>query len=339
MGIRVGAHILLDADGDFPQFLKQYGVDDVLGGFWNHPDYTGDVGAATIDTSQPYWTTAGLIQLRQRCTDAGFRLLGLENPVPPWYYDRIMLGLPGRDRQIEHFITTIRQMGEAGLRILGYHWMANPPGVARASSRTTLGTAGRGGARAESFDIALARALPQFRDRVFTTEEMWANYTYFIRAVVPVAEQAGVRLSLHPDDPPIPEIGGIPRLFHDPAGFQRAMEIAASPASGLNFCLGNWTAMGTDILAAIRHFGGQGLIVHGHVQGVKGVVPNFRECFLDEADCDFPAVFRALAAVGFDGIMIPAHFPRTIHDTPRQHQGHAFGFGYVKALIQASALA
>ena len=103
--------------------------------------------------------------------------------------------------------------------------------------------------------MEIAQHSPLFRGREYTDEEMWGNYEYFIKAVLPEAEAAGVRLALHPDDPPLEKLGGIPRLFHDFDGFKRGMDIANnSRASGLNFCLGNWTAMGTDILAAIPSF-------------------------------------------------------------------------------------
>jgi mannonate dehydratase len=336
MTIRLGCHLTPRFDGDFARFLKQYGVNDVLGGFWNHPAGVEEPAGET-EPEAPFWTVAELARLRERTESFGLRLWGLENPVPPWHYDRIMLGLPGRDRQIDHFLTTIRQMAEAGIFVLGYHWMANPAGMARASTRTALAEPGRGGAETSVFDSAQAAALPLFRGRVYTEAEMWENYAYFIRAVAPVAEEVGVRLALHPADPPLPAVGGIPRLFYDEAGFQRAVDLAESPACGLNLCLGNWTAMGADIPAAIRRFGGQGRIVYGHVQGVQGVVPDFRECFLDEADCDFFAAFRALEEVGFDGVMIPAHFPKTVNDTPWQHHGHLFGFGYVRAMAQAAS--
>ena len=115
------------------------------------------------------------------------------------------------------------------------------------------------------------------------------------------------------------------------------MDIADSPMSSLNLCLGNWTAMETDIVAAIRHFGNRGQIFCGHAQGVKGVAPTFDECFLDEADCDFLAVIRALNDVEFDGCLAPAHFPSTVGDTRSAHHGSAYAFGYMRALLQVAS--
>ena len=114
------------------------------------------------------------------------------------------------------------------------------------------------------------------------------------------------------------------------------MDIANnSPASGLNFCLGNWTAMGTDILAAIRHFGERRQIVYGHAQGVQGTVPKFQECFLDEADCDFLAVLQAFKEVGFDSVLLPGHCPHTLYENEIGGQGFVYAVGYLKGLLNA----
>jgi mannonate dehydratase len=337
MGTRLGAHVFLDEGDHFLQFVKQYGVNDVMGMYRHNPAYQRTATPLAVEAQGPYWEVRDLVRFRERCAGVGLRLLGLENPVPPSCFDHVILGLPGRDRQIENFLVTVRRMGEAGLTLLGYNWMANPPGVKRYSHRTSATATGRGGATITAFDQEVADALPLFRGREYTDDELWENYRYFIQAVIPVAEQAGVRLAVHPDDPPNGRLGGIPRLFSTVAGHERALAIAKSPASGLNMCLGNWTAMGVDIPAAIRHFGARGQIVYGHVQGVQRRESGFRECFLDEADCDFPAIFRALADVGFDGVMIPAHSPVTIQETPAHHIGLSYGFGFVNALIKASA--
>jgi mannonate dehydratase len=276
------------------------------------------------------------VHLRKRCEDAGLHVAAFENPFPKQYLAPAMLGLPERDAVIEDLAISIRNMGRAGIPVVGYHWLANPPEMASASWRTSHTTPGRGGARVSSFDGELAAKAPLSRGRVYTEDEMWVNYTYFIRAILPACEEAGVRLALHPDDPPIESLGGIPRLFRNAAGFERAMAIADSPASGLNLCLGNWTAMGADIPAAIRQFGARGQIFYGHAQGVQGLGPSFRECFLDEAVCDFFEAIRALNSVGFDGVLLPGHFPVTVGEMEQSHLGYTYAFGYLRGLIQAA---
>ena len=156
------------ATDELLQFIRQLGVKDVL------------LNTARLP-GETHWAYMDLLHLRTRIEDAGLRLAALEN-VPVGFYADAMLGLPGRDAQIEAMSTTIRNMGKAGIPILGYHWMPN--GVWR-TSRTTPG---RGGAQVTSFDMALAADAPLTHGRVYTADEMWANYRYYIQAILPVAE-------------------------------------------------------------------------------------------------------------------------------------------------------
>ena len=333
--MRIGTYVTLPDEDNFLPFLKQYGIDDVAVSYTSHPEYRTRFSPQAAASPDAYWDFPALLHVRAQCRDAGLNLLSIENPLPSWCYDQIVLGQANRDRQIENVVKTIRNMGRAGIPVYGYNWMVNQPGATRHSWRTSLTTPARGGSRVSSFDLGLAERSPIFRDREYSREEIWSNYEYFIRAVVPAAEEAGVRLALHPDDPPVPALGGIARLFHDLDGFQRAMQIADSPASGLNFCLGNWTAMGVDIRAAIRLFGRQGQIVYGHAQGVQGTAASFRECFLEDADCDFLEILATFKEVGFSGVLIPGHAPHTTYDGDHVHHGLLYASGYLKGLIQA----
>ncbi len=287
------------------------------------------------------WKERDLRWLRERCEGYGLRLEAIEN-VPVDFYDRAMLGLPGRDEQIEHYRETIRVLGRAGIPILGYHWM--PLSV----WRTSVATPGRGGAPVSSFDLDLVdtgplawgtRRHPLLGDREVGAEEMWANYTYFIRAVLPVAEEAGVTLALHPDDPPLPSPGGVARLFWGFDGFERAMTMAPSANHGLDFCMGCWSEMGPGtspgVVAAIRHFGGRGQIVYVHFRDVQGTVPCFRECFLGEGNVDVVAAMRALHEVGFAGFILDDHVPHLVDDTAWGHRGRAHAMGYIAGLARA----
>jgi mannonate dehydratase len=331
MSVRLGAFATLDEE--FPRFLAQYGVEDVILG----PAHLPLAPANSGDRNLASLSFLGLVQFRKRCEEVGLRLralVGAGQKTPAFAMDRIWLGQPGRDEQIENIAANIRIMGKAGIPYLTYHWNVNPPGMYPASWRTSYKRPGRGGAMVSRFDGEVADTLPMSRKRQYSEDEMWANYAYFIKAIIPVCEEAGVKLALHPNDPPVESLGGIPWLFHDDAGFQRAMDIADSPNSGITFCLGNWTAMGTDILASIRRFGPQGRILFGHAQGVKGSVPTFDECFLDEADCDFLAIIRALNEVGFDCFLAPSHLPHTDGDNAQQYEATAYALGYLRGLIQ-----
>ncbi|MBI2951975.1 mannonate dehydratase [bacterium] len=297
------------------KFARQIGVSGVL---LNTPVLPGE----------KRWEFMDLLRLRTHVEDYGLRLEALEN-TPVGFYDRAMLGLPGRDEQIENYRATIRNMGKAGIPILGYHWMPNRVW------RTSATTPGRGGAQVTSFDMDLVKDAPLTHDRVFTEEEMWKNYEYFMKAVLPVAEEAGVRLALHPDDPPVASLGGVARLFRDFEGFRRGMEIAPSPNSGLDFCVGCWSEMGPGVIEAIRFFGERGKIFYVHFRDVQGTVPRFQECFLGEGNVDVVEAMLVFKKVGFRGFMIDDHVPRMVDDTPWGHRGRALATGYMMALLEA----
>ena len=296
------------------RFIKQLGVDDVL---LNTPVLPGETR----------WEFMDLLHLRTRCENAGLRLAAIEN-VPRKFYEKAMLGLPGRDEQIAHMATTIRNMGRASIPILGYNWMPN--GVWR-TSRTTPG---RGGAKVTSFDMELAENAPLSHGRVYTEDELWASYEYFVSAIIPVAEEAGVKLALHPDDPPVESLGGIARIFRSFEGFKRAMEIADSPMHGLDFCHGCWSEMGLGVIEAIRYFGERGKIFYVHFRDVQGTVPKFQECFVNEGNSDMLEVIKTLKEVGFAGFLIPDHVPHMVGDTRWGHRGRAYAIGYMTALLE-----
>jgi mannonate dehydratase len=295
-------------------FINQLGLKDVL---LNTPALPGET----------HWEFMHLLHLRTRIEDAGLRLASIEN-VPIHFYLKAMLGLPGRDEQIEHMATTIRNMGRAGIPILGYHWMPN------SVWRTSRTTPGRGGAKVTSFDMALAENAPLSFDRVYTEDEMWANYEYYVRALLPVAEGAGVKLALHPDDPPVESLGGVAHIFRNFEGFKRAMEIGDSPMHGLDFCHGCWSEMGPGVLDGIRFFGERGRILYVHFRDVQGTVPRFQECFIDEGNSDMFEVIKTLKQVGFTGFLIADHVPHMVDDTPWGHRARAYAIGYMRALLE-----
>jgi mannonate dehydratase len=298
-------------------FVKQCGCDDVL---LNTPGLPGD----------ERWEYEDLLTWRMRAEDAGLRLIALEN-VPIRFYDRIMLGLPGRERQLENMRATVRNMGRAGIPILGYHFMPN--GVWRTSRDTPV----RGGATATAFDMQLAKDSPLTHERVYSEEEMWANYDWYLERMLPVCEEAGVRMALHPDDPPVCSLGGIPRLFRNFEGFQRAMETHDSPMHGLDYCHGCWSEMkgGEGVLESIRYFGERGKLFYIHFRDVIGTAERFTEVFLGDGNSNTVAVMKTLKDVGFRGFIIDDHVPHMVNDTDWCHRGRAWSTGYLQALLEA----
>ena len=329
--MRIGLGQFREMSDEMLSFIKQLGVDDFL---MNTPILPGD----------HQWETEDLASLKERADQAELRLMSLEN-VPTSFYDKVMLGLPGRDEQIEHMQATIRNIGRAGIPILGYHWM--PSSVWRTGEPATL----RGGARGTRFDLAAHADAPLSHDREYSAEEMWENYEYYLSRILPVAEEAGVTLALHPDDPPVKSLAGVARIFSSFSGFARAMERFDSRHHGLDFCMGCWSEMGdaaraprgegesdadtasSGVIEAIRYFGKRKKIVYVHFRDVEGCVPEFNECFVDQGNQNKLEVMRAFKEVGFSGFFITDHVPRMAGDTQWGHRGRAYAVGYIRALI------
>ena len=314
--MRIGLGQFNELSDERLTYIKQLGADDFL---MNTPKLPGDAA----------WEYEDLLAWRQRADAAELRLMALEN-VPVKFYDKVMLGLPGRDEQIENMQATIRNMGRAGIPILGYHWIPNS--VWRTQPSAEL----RGGAKGTRFNLAEHDPAQLTHGRVYSADEMWDNYVYYLEAVLPVAEEAGVTLALHPDDPPVESLGGIARIFHSFEGFKRAIDRFDSPNHGLDFCMGCWSEMGGHdyVISGVEHFAGRGRIVYVHFRDVQGQVPCFNECFIDEGNVDTLAVMQALKDSGFTGFMITDHVPAMVDDTPWGHRGRAYAIGYMTALLQ-----
>jgi mannonate dehydratase len=327
---------------DFLTFARQLGLRGVQ---FNTPRLPGT----------QRWEYEDLLALRHRVERYGLRVEAIEN-IPNSFYERAMLGIPGRDEELENVRATIRNMGRAGIPVLGFHFI---PGSVW---RTSLTTEGRGGALVSSFDLEIAtdpaRSKEVFiarRDRRLLEHEsfvqdahfvvdasldddaIWENFRYFIEAVLPAAEDAEIRLALHPDDPPVPALGGIARIFRSVDALKRALEIAPSPAFGFDLCLGTVSEMAGEsaVMDAIEYFGPRGRIVYVHFRDVRGWVPRFEEAFLGEGNYSPLKVMRALKRVGFSGFILDDHVPRLTGDTDYAHRGRAYAIGYLQALLSA----
>jgi mannonate dehydratase len=201
------------------------------------------------------------------------------------------------------------------------------------------------GASAREFDLASPNKRgtwagkswqePLSHGRVYTPDEIWENYTYFIKRVVPVAEETGVRIGIHPDDPPVPVLAGVPRcIFSSFEGYKRALEIAASPNVGICLCCGTWLEGGKDRTTKdpeemIRSFGAE-KIWKIHFRNVSSPLPHFVETFMDNGYYDMFKIMKALHDVKFAGIVILDHSPRMVGGNFVQT---SYGYAYMKALL------
>jgi mannonate dehydratase len=275
------------------------------------------------------WEYHDLLALREWVDGHELKVEAIQG-IPPPFFDDIRLNGPRRDEQIEHLQATIRNLGQAGIPVLGYNWRPNQ--LYRTGTKKM-----RGGAEVTTFDLDRAKELPLSHGRLYSADELWENYAYFLQAVLPVAEAAGVRLALHPDDPPGPAIGGVARIFSRYEDFARASELANSPSWGLLFCVGCWSEMGAEanVLKGIRHFGPKGQIVYVHFRDVQGTGDHFSECFIGEGNLNVTTVLRTLKDVGFDGALIDDHVPHLLGDEGWAPRGRAYSTGYLAGLLRA----
>jgi mannonate dehydratase len=294
-----------------------------------------------VSSAQP-WTYEQFCDLRSAINRAGLELAALENFEPAHWSD-ILLDGPRRKQQIEDLKRTIRDAGRAGIGCIGYYFSI--AGVWGHS----LAPAARGGAESLCFDggpeqtpipngmvwnMVYDPAAPSGNLGHVTSEQMWQRLSDFLQEMVPVAEESGVKLAAHPDDPPMPSFRGAHRLFHQPDLYQRVLDIVPSPSNCLEFCIGTVAEMSQgDIYDTADRYSKTGRIGYIHFRNVRGKVPNYIETFLDEGDTDMLRVMQILRRNRYDGVLIPDHTPRMSCDAP-WHAGMAFALGYMRGLLR-----
>ena len=300
-------------------FYKAIGVDYLT---INPPPFAAGI---TGELSSRQEMTDYLIQVRDQAASHGLKLMNIALTGP----DEITLARPERDAKIEQWIDVLHAMADAGVPTLGYNF--KPIGNFRTPSAT-----GRGGAMYSTFDYDLwQKTKGEWPDKQIDEASMWANMQYFLDRVVPVAQECGVRMALHPDDPPIPEaMGGAMRIVSCLEQYERIFEMAPSHANAMLFCQGCVTEMGVDVYDAIRRIGSQGKIVYVHFRNVKGSEHYFEEVFVDEGDVDMIKAMQTYKEIGFQGPFMMDHTPSIPGDTDGR-AGHALATGYMRAAIQS----
>ena len=297
----------------------------------------GELPSAKLDAA---WSVESLLRLRERVESFGIRLDMLPLPLSSHYITKaenpnIMLGRsPERDREIDAICQMIRNASRAGIPALKYNLTLL--GVVRSEP-----TRGRGGASYSTFNYDRAKQDPPLTEAGRVTEEMmWERITYFLKRVIPVAEEHKVRMACHPHDPGMPRdrgFRGVHRVLGSVEGLKRFVEIVPSAYHGLNFCQGTVSEMledpGREIYDVIRYFGSRGKIFNVHFRNIKGRFLNFQETFPDDGDVDMIRAMRVYKEVGYDGMIMPDHVPH-IEGDERARQAFAFAFGYIQALIQ-----
>jgi mannonate dehydratase len=288
------------------------------------------------------WTYEELATLKRQINAAGLELEAIENFDPAHWHD-VLLGGPKKVLHLENVKTIIRNVGKAGIPIFGYNFS-----IAGVAGRVK-GPFARGGAEAVGMDGPLDKAMPNgmawnmVYDRSAplgtvpsaTTEELWQRLEGFLEEVIPVAEEAGVTLAAHPDDPPLPTVRGQPRLVYQPRLYQKLIDLNPSPRNALEFCIGTLAEMTEgDIYDVVDTYSRQGKLAYVHLRNVRGKVPLYKETFIDDGDVDVLRVLRILKQNGFTGVVIPDHAPQMACAAPWQ-AGMAYALGYLRAGIQA----
>jgi mannonate dehydratase len=318
------AEILAPRPSPLWAMVKQCGIRYVVGMMELDRPQSGD------PEDRP-WSYTSLLRMKQAYAAEGLELAVLESRPP---MDQIKLGGPGRDAEIEQVCDLLRNMGKVGIPVWCYEWMPVFNWL-----RTSTTVPARGGALATGYDHALMQAQPLTAYGEVPEEQLWDNLRYFLTRVIPVAEEAHVKLAMHPDDPPLSPIRGLGRIMRTVDNFQRLVDLIPSPANGVTLCQGNFTLMTGDVPAAIRQFGRQDKLFFAHFRDVRGVPTQFVETFHDEGQTDMAACIRAYRDVGFEGVLRPDHVPTMegdSNDNPAYSSiGRLFAIGYIKGLREA----
>lgn len=300
-----------------------------------------DSGWGLAGDPDKLWSLEELLEVKAAAASHGLEIEAIENFDPAHWHDVLIDG-PKKAAQLENLRTIIRTVGHAGIPVIGYNFS-----LAGVSGRIK-GPWGRGGAEVVAMDGPYDKPIPNgmiwnmVYDRnapagnlpAITAEELWRRHGDFLDAVIPTAEEAGVKLAAHPDDPPTPTVRSQPRLVNQPRLFQRLIDRNPSRCNALEFCLGTLAEMTEDdIYEAVESYSSQQRIAYIHFRNVRGKAPHYRETFVDDGDIDMLRVLRILRKNGFDGVLIPDHAPQMTCGAP-WHAGMAFACGWMRAALQ-----
>jgi mannonate dehydratase len=299
-----------------------------------------DAGWGLAGDPNRLWTFEELAAVKRDINAAGLELEAIENFDPAHWHD-VLLDGPKKASQLENLKTIIRNVGRAGIPIFGYNFS-----IAGVAGRVK-GPFARGQAEAVGMDGPFDKPMPRGMawNMVYdksapagdvpsaTHDELWARLEEFLNVMIPVAEEAGVTLAAHPDDPPLPFVRSQPRLVYQPDRYRRLLDICPSPNNALEFCVGTLAEMTEgDIYETVDTYSREGKLAYVHLRNIRGKVPTYRETFIDEGDVDVPRVLQILHDNNFEGVIIPDHAPQMTCAAP-WHAGMAFACGYLRAAI------
>jgi len=290
----------------------------------------GVSGALSEVRREQYLET--LTKIKAHVKTAGLTIAGVEShPVPA---EKIKLGLPGRDEEIDNYKAAIEALARVGIPMICYNWMAGLGWY-----RTRVDVPERGGALVSEFNDEAARRQGRTQWGDVSEEQIWANVEYFLKAVIPVAERVGVQMALHPDDPPVSPLRGIGRILTSAANHRRVLDMVPSPVNGITFCQANFKAMGEDIESLAKGWLRQKKIFFVHFRDITGTRDHFRETFHDNGPTDMVRMLQVYDECGFTGPIRPDHAP-TMEGESNENPGYAmigkvFAIGYMTGIMKA----
>ncbi len=335
------------------RFAKQCGathivvqlVDYVKGG--DQPSLTQNYlqGWGLTPNEGRLWQLDDLLALKKQIESHGLTWAAIENFDPAHWYD-ILLDGPKKRQQMEDLKTMIRDIGRAGIPVMGYYfslagvWGWTPAPVGRGEAMSVVFDAAQIDPNLPipngmAWNMTYAPDAPAGTLPPVSRTEMWERLSWFLNELLPIAEENGVRLVAHPDDPPLPEMRGTARLFHNFAEYERLLTLYDSPANGFEFCMGTLQEMaGGNLYDLLDRHSAAGNIGYIHFRNVVGKVPQYREAFVDEGDINMVRALRILQKNQYDGVIIPDHTPEMSCTAP-WHAGKAYALGYMRGVLQA----
>ena len=287
------------------------------------------------------WSYEELAAIKRDINAAGLELEAIENFDPAHWHD-VLLDGPKKAQQLENLKQLIRNVGRAGIPVFGYNFS-----IAGVAGRVK-GPFARGDAEAVGMDGPLDKPLPNgmvwnmVYDRdaspgiipSATHEQLWSRLKDFLDAIIPVAEEAGVTMAAHPDDPPMPTVRAQPRLVYQPRLYQKLIDLKPSPRNALEFCVGTLAEMTEDdIYDVVDTYSRQRKLGYVHLRNVRDKVPHYKETFIDDGEVDILRVMRILKRNNYQGVLIPDHAPQMSCSAP-WHAGMAYALGYMRAGLQ-----
>lgn len=271
-----------------------------------------------------------LLKARDHVESFGLKASIVEGYLPQ---QEIILGTAKRDGQIEEMIELVRNMGRAGIDVCCCNWMP-----CNDWTRTSVATVERGGALVTAYNLADDQYPPP--TWAITAEELWSNLEYFLSRVLPVAEDSGVCLAMHPDDPPLGKFRGHDQIMSYPEDFERLLNLSSSKANGICLCQGTFAEMGVCIPETIRKFAPH--IRYVHFRDVSGTAENFRETFHDNGKTNMAEAMRTYYECGVDVAARPDHVPTLCGENNEypgyEMLGRLFAVGYMRGLMHSAEL-